>query len=164
MLNLHLLEIDARIAQSTRRAAWQLADEGNVSALKTLLGSLPECGHEIDDVKGQVTRALTVAAENVALSEGHLRDTCEFDARVTELLGDEPEPPTYFFDSHGGLWSICTSAHPSAEAFGPCFTARRVDEIERFGLSLSCHQRTPWGVAKSQRRVREWAGWDVLAA
>ena len=40
----------------------------------------------------------------------------------------------YFFDSHGGLWKVCSPDEPGAEAFGPRWTSRPATEEEISGF------------------------------
>lgn len=73
-----------------------------------------------------------------------------------------PAHTEWFFDRWGGLWATCGANHPNAEAFGPCFTARKATPQDLVRLRLlrqGCFPtQSPHEAGTEQGRT--WKGLD----
>lgn len=67
---------------------------------------------------------------------------------------------TVFFDSWGGLWSVCRGDDEWAVAFGPSGFARRTT-ADYHGLEY-LEGETAWAAAQRQGRIVHRDGWDYL--
>lgn len=60
----------------------------------------------------------------------------------------------YFFDSHGGLWEICSPEASGAEAFGPHLASRQVEYQPEWS---TCTASSRW---PHPPQIKHEDGWD----
>ena len=68
--------------------------------------------------------------------------------------------PTFFFDSHGGLWATCTSNTIGAEAFGPTGIARRA-ALREIGVP-HLHFSTDVAAVAAEDRIENGEEWSTV--